>query len=104
MVKSVSFVKDAFISRGSGILDFEAELREIMPNFFVVNADGHTAEKRDLCRSLGIQYIILERKPHPGLKRAPPPNCVSEILCLIELTWQAVGTTSPLFQNITRAQ
>jgi len=68
MVKSVSFVKDAFISRGSGILDFEAELREIMPNFFVVNADGHTAEKRDLCRSLGIQYIILERKPHPGLE------------------------------------
>ena len=68
MVKSVSFVKDAFISRGSGILDFEAELREIMPDFFVVNADGHTAEKRDLCRSLGIQYIILERKPHPGLE------------------------------------
>jgi cytidyltransferase-like protein len=68
MVKSVSFVKDAFISRGSGILDFEAELREIMPNFFVVNADGHTAEKRDLCRSLGIKYIILERKPHPGLE------------------------------------
>ena len=68
MVKSVSFVKDAFISRGSGILDFEAELREIRPNFFVVNADGHTAEKRDLCRSLGIKYIILERKPHPGLE------------------------------------
>jgi len=68
MVKSVSFVKDAFISRGSGILDFEAELREIRPNFFVVNADGHTAEKRDLCHSLGIQYVILERKPHPGFE------------------------------------
>ena len=68
MVKSVSFVKDAFISRGSGILDFKAELREIMPNCFVVNADGHTAEKRDLCRSLGIQYIILDRKPYPGLE------------------------------------
>ena len=68
MVKSVSFVKDAFISRGSGILDFEAELRELMPNFFVVNADGHTAEKRDLCGSLGIRYIILDRKPYPGLE------------------------------------
>ena len=68
VVKSVSFVKDAFISRGTGILDFEAELREVMPNYFIVNADGHTAEKRDLCRSLGIQYIILERKPHPGLE------------------------------------
>ena len=66
MVKSVSFVKDAFISHGSGILDFEAELREMMPAFFIVNADGHTSEKRDLCSSLGIQYVILERKPHPG--------------------------------------
>jgi cytidyltransferase-like protein len=66
MVKSVSFVKDAFVSRGSGILDFEAELREMMPDYFVVNADGHIAEKRDLCRELGIEYVILERKPYPG--------------------------------------
>lgn len=66
MIKSVSFVKDVFISRGSGILDFEAELREMMPDYFVVNADGHLSEKRDLCYKLGIQYVILERKPHPG--------------------------------------
>ena len=68
MVKSVSFVKDAFISRGSGILDFESELREMMPDYFVVNADGHIPEKRNLCRELEIEYIILERKPHPGLE------------------------------------
>lgn len=68
MVKSISFVKDAFISRGSGILDFEAELREMMPNYFIVNADGHIPEKRDLCRALGIEYIILDRKPHPGFE------------------------------------
>jgi cytidyltransferase-like protein len=68
IVKAVSSVKDAFISRGSGILDFEAELREVMPDYFIVNADGHIAEKRDLCHELGIQYIILERKPHPGFE------------------------------------
>ncbi len=68
MVKSVSFVKDAFVSRGSGILDFEVELREIMPDYFIVNADGHIPEKRDLCHKLGIEYIILERKPHPGFE------------------------------------
>lgn len=68
MVKSVSFVKGAFISCGSGILDFEDELREMMPDYFVVNADGHIPEKRDLCQQLGIQYIILERKPHFGLE------------------------------------
>ena len=68
MVKAVSSVKDAFISRGSGILDFEVELREMMPNYFIVNADGHIPEKRDLCRVLGIEYIILDRKPHPGFE------------------------------------
>src|SRR6266487_271172 len=68
MVKSVAFVKDAFISCGSGILDFEVELRQMMPDYFIVNADGHVPEKRDLCLQLGIQYIILERKPHLGLE------------------------------------
>jgi cytidyltransferase-like protein len=68
MVKSVSFVKDAFISCGSGILDFEVELREMMPDYFIVNADGHIPEKRDLCRDLGVEYVILERKPHLGLE------------------------------------
>jgi len=68
MIKSVSCVKDAFISRGSGILDFEAELREMMPDYFIINADGHVPEKRDLCHTLGAEYLILERKPHPGLE------------------------------------
>jgi len=68
MVKAVSFVKDAFVSRGSGILDFEIELREMKPDYFVVNADGHIPEKRDLCRELGIEYVILERKPYPGFE------------------------------------
>lgn len=68
MVKSMAFVKEAFISRGSGILDFEAELQEMMPDYFIVNADGHISEKRDLCQKLGIQYIILERKPRAGLE------------------------------------
>jgi cytidyltransferase-like protein len=68
MVKSVAFVREAFISSGSGILDFEAELREMRPDYFIVNADGHIPEKRDLCQELGIQYMILERKPYMGLE------------------------------------
>ena len=68
MVKSVGFVKDAFISSGSGILDFESELREMRPDYFIVNADGHIPEKRDLCHELGVQYVILERKPYVGLE------------------------------------
>ncbi len=68
MIKSVSFVKDAFISRGSGILDFEQELREMKPDYFVVNADGHTPEKRALCHALDIEYVVLQRIPHEGLE------------------------------------
>ncbi len=67
MVKAVAWVKDAFISRGSGILDFESELREMRPDYFVVNADGNTPEKRALCNELGVEYVILERKPYEGL-------------------------------------
>ena len=68
MVKSVAYVKDAFIARGAGILDFEAELREMKPDYFVVNADGHIPEKRSLCHELGIEYVVLERKPYEGLE------------------------------------
>jgi cytidyltransferase-like protein len=67
MVKSVACVKDAFISRGSGILDFEVELREMHPDYLVINAEGNTLEKRALCAELGIEYVILERKPREGL-------------------------------------
>ncbi len=67
MVKAVTWVKDAFISSGSGLLDFEGELREMLPDYFVVNADGDTPEKRQLCQVLGIEYVVLERKPFEGL-------------------------------------
>jgi cytidyltransferase-like protein len=67
MVRSVSCVKDAFISQGSGMLDFEGELRAMRPDIFVVNADGNIPQKEALCRELGIEYIVLERTPHPDL-------------------------------------
>ncbi len=68
MVKAVSHVHDAFVSQGSGILDFETELREMRPDYFVVNSDGNISEKQELCQELGIEYVILERKPHEGLE------------------------------------
>jgi len=68
MVKAVSYVHDAFISQGSGILDFETELREMRPDYFVVNSDGSIPEKETLCKELGVEYVVLERKPHNGLQ------------------------------------
>jgi len=67
MVESVSCVKKAFISGGSGIIDFESELREIRPDIFVVNEDGNIPEKEKLCQELGIEYVVLKREPASGL-------------------------------------
>jgi cytidyltransferase-like protein len=67
MVKSVACVKDAFISQGSGMLDFLEELKQIQPDYFIVNEDGNLLEKKKLCEELGIEYKILKREPHAGL-------------------------------------
>jgi cytidyltransferase-like protein len=67
MIQSLGCVKQAFISRGSGMLDFAAELGEINPDLFIVNDDGNTPDKRQLCETLGVQYLVLERKPREGL-------------------------------------
>jgi cytidyltransferase-like protein len=67
MIKSLSFVKEVFVAKGSGILDFVQELKEIKPDYFVVNEDGSTPEKKALCDELGLEYVILKREPHSGL-------------------------------------
>ena len=48
-------------------MDFLQELDEIKPDIFIVNEDGHTPEKQDLCRKLDIEYKILKRVPQTGL-------------------------------------
>lgn len=40
----------------------------VKPDIFVVNAEGGSDAKRQLCKERGIQYIELERTPHEGLQ------------------------------------
>lgn len=67
MVKSIRFVKDAWISSGTGLMDFEPELRALRPDVFFVNEDGHNFAKKELCDELGIAYRVSRRKPHGEL-------------------------------------
>ncbi len=67
IVKSVRYVHDAFLASGMGILDFEPDMKRLKPDIFIVNHDGHTPDKEALCKALGIEYIVLERIPEPGL-------------------------------------
>ncbi|MBQ9641982.1 MAG: adenylyltransferase/cytidyltransferase family protein [Bacteroidaceae bacterium] len=68
MVKSIRYVKDAFINAGSGVMDFVPTVEALQPDRFVVNADGASEEKRQFCESHGIEYIVLSRTPADGLE------------------------------------
>jgi len=67
MLSALRHVKSAFVSRGSGIMDFVEDLKQIRPDVFVVNSDGNTPAKQELCEKLGIEYLVLERVPSGNL-------------------------------------
>jgi cytidyltransferase-like protein len=67
IVNSIKYVHETFLATGSGMLDFEPDLIRIKPDIFIVNHDGHTPEKEELCKKHRIEYVVLERIPEPGL-------------------------------------
>jgi cytidyltransferase-like protein len=67
IVSSVKYVTRAFLASGTGMLDFEPDIKRIKPDIFIVNKDGHSSDKEKLCRKEGIEYIILDRIPEEGL-------------------------------------
>ena len=68
MVSNIKFVKEDYINEGSGVIDFIPTLDVVKPDIFVVNAEGGSDAKRQLCEERGIQYIELERTPAEGLQ------------------------------------
>jgi len=68
MVKSIKYVKDAYINAGSGVMDFVPTLDIVKPDILVVNSDGGNDDKRRVCEERGIEYVVLERVPQKGLK------------------------------------
>jgi glycerol-3-phosphate cytidylyltransferase-like family protein len=67
MVSSLKFVHWAFVASGSGKLDFENEIRQIKPDIFFVNEDGHSDEKQKFIESLGIRYVVSKRQAKENL-------------------------------------
>ena len=68
MVKSIRYVKDAFINSGSGIMDFVPTVEALKPDILVVNEDGGSEEKKQFCEAHGMQYVVLKRVPQKGLQ------------------------------------
>jgi cytidyltransferase-like protein len=67
ILEAQSSVYRCLVSAGSGIIDFEVELKMIRPDIFIVNEDGHTPIKEALCADAGIEYKVLKRIPSAGL-------------------------------------
>ncbi|MCK3684444.1 adenylyltransferase/cytidyltransferase family protein [Maribellus sp. YY47] len=67
MVGAVRYVENASIASGSGMLDFEQDMKDLKPDIFIVNHDGFTEGKKQLCEQNGVELIVLDRTPEEGL-------------------------------------
>lgn len=70
MVQSISYVKEAYINAGSGVLDFLPTLDIVQPDILVVNNDGGNEEKRKVCEERGIEFVVLQQDSHDNGERA----------------------------------
>jgi cytidyltransferase-like protein len=67
MLEAMQVVHRVEISSPVGPLSFREQLEKFKPDYFIINEDGHSDKKRELCESLGAEYVVLKREPHSGL-------------------------------------
>lgn len=92
MVKSIRHVTGAFINSGNGIMDFETELKQLQPNYFIVNEDGYSPTKKAICEQLGIELKVLERIPDAGLPERSTTAIRSSNNCSLPYRIDLAGT------------
>lgn len=92
MVKSIRYVADAYINRGSGMLDFLDTMDLVKPDIFVVNSDGGSDVKQKLCKERGIEYVELERIPEAGLDARSTTSLRQSVKCHIPYRVDLAGT------------
>ncbi len=81
MLNAVKYVKECTVNSGFGIMDFLSDIERIKPDIFVVNEDGNTPAKADLCENMGIEYKIFKRIPHEDLPQRSTTDLRKE--CII---------------------
>lgn len=91
MVKSIKYVKDAYINAGDGIMDFVPTIDIVKPDIFVVNADGSSESKRQFCEERGIEYVVLQRTPADGLT-ARSSTDIKDSTCQLPTRLDLAGT------------
>jgi len=67
MLEALACVHKVKINSGSGILDFLGDMKSLSPDIFIVNEDGHTPDKEQICKESGIDYKVLKRIPYANL-------------------------------------
>ena len=91
MVKSIKYVKDAYINAGDGIMDFVPTIDIVKPDIFVVNADGSSETERQFCQERGIEYVVLHRTPADGLT-ARSSTDIKDSTCQLPTRLDLAGT------------
>jgi hypothetical protein len=89
MLQALKYVKGCLINSGSGLMDFLAELKAVEPDIFMVNEDGNMPAKAELCREMGIQYIVSKRLPEANLPARSTTSLRKE--CLIPYRLDLAG-------------
>ena len=92
MVKSIKYVKGAYINNGNGIMDFVNTIEIIKPNIFIVNEDGDYEEKRKFCEKNNIEYIILKRIPDNNLEKHSTTEIITKTKCQLPYRLDIAGT------------
>lgn len=88
ILSSLKFVSKVFSPEDCTSLNFSRFLES--HDIFIVNEDGHTEEKQNLCESKGLEYIVLKREPLTGL-RDNSSTAIREQINLIPQRLDIVG-------------
>ena len=64
MLRALRCVKRVLVASGQGPIDFIPELLEYLPDYFVVNEDGHSDLKQRHVQMRGVEYRVLNKRSY----------------------------------------